>query len=201
MKKDGTHRVVLDFRKLNKQTKGRPYTMKDVQEMLDCAAGHEFITIIDLLSGFHQIPMADDCKEMTAFSAPGPQGGQYHFKVMPFGLKNAPATFQQFVDDVFRQYLGICAVIYIDDMAIFSNTREDHLKHIRNIFQTMRENQIYAKRKKCFFMKKELPYLGHIISEQGVSMDPAKIETMVNWPEIKSIKQLRAFLGLTGYYR
>ena len=92
-------------------------------------------------------------------------------------------------------------MIYIDDMAIFSDTREDHLKHIRNIFQMMRENQIYAKRKKCFFMKKELPYLGHIISEQGVSMDPAKIETMVNWPEIKSIKQLRAFLGLTGYYR
>jgi hypothetical protein len=201
MKKDGTYRVVLDFRKLNQKTKGRPYTMKDVQEMIDQAAGHQFITLIDLVNGFHQIPMADRCKELTAFSAPGPQGGQYHFKVMPFGLKNAPATFQQLMDDVFRPYLGLFMVVYIDDLAIYSDTREDHLAHLEKIFILMREKQIYAKKKKCFFMQKHVTYLGHRIGPDGISMDPKKVDTITNWPAIKSIKQLRAFLGLTGYYR
>src|SRR3954464_6257037 len=175
--------------------------MKDVQEMLDCAAGHEFITIIDLLSGFHQIPMADHCKEMTAFSAPGPQGGQYHFKVMPFGLKNAPATFQQFVDDVFRPFIGLFMVVYIDDLAIYSNSKEEHLEHLEKIFVIMRKNQIFAKKKKCFFMQKHANYLGHRIGPEGISMDPKKVETITNWPDIKTIKQLQAFLGMTGYYR
>jgi hypothetical protein len=130
MKKDGTHRICYDFRLLNEDTIGQTYTMKDPQEMIETAAGHAFISIIDFVSGYHQVPMAEKCREMTAFSIPGPQGGQYQFKVMPFGLKGAPATFQQFMDDVFRPFLGKFAVVYIDDLAIFSNDQEEHINHL-----------------------------------------------------------------------
>ena len=201
LKKDGTIRVVFDYRLANNETIDQSYTMKDAEELMNMAAGHDFISTMDLTSGYHQVPMADDSKEITAFSAPGPAGGQYQFKVMPFGLKNAPATFQQFVDDVFRPYLGDFMVIYIDDVAIFSNSREEHLLHLRKAFQTMRDNQVYAKKPKCFFMQKRAPYLGHYISKEGIAMDPKKIEAVKNWPEIHNIKQLRGFLGLTGYYR
>ena len=201
IKKDGTPRVVVDFRFLNSNTVGQDYFMKNPQEMLDAAAGHKFLSSMDFTSGFHQVPMAPKSKELTSFSVPGPKGGQYQFRVMPFGLKGAPATFQQFMDDVFRPILGQSAVIYIDDIAIFSDSKKQHMDHLRQVFQLMRDNQIYAKRKKCFFMQEKIPYLGHIISKDGIEMDPKKVETITNWPEIKSIKQLRAFLGLMGYYR
>jgi hypothetical protein len=145
--------------------------------------------------------MAQDSKEKTAFSIPTPKGGQYQFKVMPFGLKGAPATFQQFVDDVFREHLGRYATIYIDDLACFSNTREEHLQHLDALFKTMYENDIYVNMKKCYFMQKKVPYLGHYISENGIEMDPKKIEAVKNWPDITTVKQLRGFLGLIGYYR
>src|SRR4051812_36192284 len=126
--------------------------MKDQYELLERIAGHLFVTVIDLTSGYHQIPLADYCKEMTAFSVPGPGGGQYQFTVMPFGLKGAPATFQQFVNNVFRECLDKFTVVYIDDLAVYSNTREEHLQHLQQIFQIMEDNQVYAKEKKCYFM-------------------------------------------------
>src|SRR3954469_8164054 len=202
LRKDGAkRRVVVDLRKVNALTKGQAYVMKDIQQLLEKIAGHEYISGFDFTQGYNQIPMAEDSKEYTAFAIPGPKGGQYHFNVMPFGLKGAPATFQQFMDDVFRPFLGEFAVVYIDDLATYSDTREEHLEHLRKILQTMRDNQIYAKKKKCFFMQRKIPYLGHYVSKEGISMDPKKIEVMKNWPEIKTLKQLRAFLGLTGFYR
>jgi deoxyuridine 5'-triphosphate nucleotidohydrolase len=200
-KKDGQPRVVIDFRMLNKHTKSQAYKMKDVYELLELIAGHKYFSLIDLTDGYLHIPVAKECREMTAFSVPGPKGGQYQFTVMPFGLKGAPATFQQFVDDIFRPYLGEFAAVYIDDLAIFSDTREDHLKHLRIIFQTMRNNRVFAKAKKCYFMQSKVPYLGHYVSESGIETDPKKIEAMTKWPIISNIKQLRGFLGLTGYYR
>ena len=130
LKKDGKIRVVFDFRNPNEETEGQSYTMKWQDDMLMLVAGNVFMALLDLLHGFHQIPMAEDSKEITAFSVPGPNGGQYQWKVMPFGLKNAPATFQQFVDEVFQKILGVFAVVYIDDLAIFSNTQEQHLEHL-----------------------------------------------------------------------
>ena len=201
IKKDGKLRVVFDYRVLNKNTIDQAYTMKDQYELLELAAGHNFISTMDLTSGYHQIPMDPNSKEKTAFSIPGPKGGQYHFKVMPFGLKGAPATFQQFVDDVFREHLGNYATIYIDDLTTFSDTKEDHLKHLDALFKTMSENDIYVNRKKCYFMQSKVPYLGHYISAKGIEMDPKKIESVKSWPAITTVKQLRGFLGLTGYYR
>ncbi len=122
--------------------------------------------------------MAESSKELMAFGVPGPGGWQYHFNIMPFGLKGAPATFQKFVDDVFWPYLGLFAVVYNDDLAIYSNSREEHLKHLWTILQTMWDNQIYAKRKKCYFMQKEIPYLGHLVSKNGIRTDLEKIQTI-----------------------
>jgi hypothetical protein len=201
IKKDGKLRVVFDFRNVNKHTKGQAYVMKDQYELMEKIAGHSIISTMDLTSGYHQIPMADKCKEITAFSIPGPAGGQYQFKVMPFGLKGAPATFQQFVDDVFREHLGEFAVIYIDDLAIFSENEDQHLEHLEKIFKIMDDNDIYANMKKCYFMQKKVPYLGHYISEAGIEMDQKKIEAVRNWPTPTGVKQLRGLLGLLGYYR
>jgi putative NADPH-quinone reductase len=114
--------VVVDLRKVNALTKGQAYVMKDIQQLLEEIAGHEYISGFDFTQGYNQIPMAEDSKEYTAFAIPGPKGGQYHFTVMPFGLKGAPATFQQFMDDVFRPFLGEFAVVYIDDLAVYSNS-------------------------------------------------------------------------------
>jgi Reverse transcriptase (RNA-dependent DNA polymerase) len=122
LKKDGTSRVVIDYRLINAKSKGQAYTMKDPYELLEQISGHEVISSMDFLWGYHHLPMAEASKELTAFGVPGPGGGQYHFNVMPFGLKGAPATFQKFVDDVFHPYLRLFAVVYIDDLAIYSNS-------------------------------------------------------------------------------
>ena len=114
--------------------------MKNPQEILDAAAGHKFLSSMDFTSGFYQVPIAHKSKELISFSVPGPKGGQYQFRVMPFGLKGAPATFQQFMDDVFRPILGQSAVIYIDDIAIFSDSKKQHMDHLRQVFQLMRDN-------------------------------------------------------------
>src|SRR5213080_710558 len=201
MRKDGKIRVVIDLRKVNGLTKGQAYTMKNQDELLETLAGHQVFSLIDLRNGYHNIPMADKDKEKTAFSVPGPKGGQYHFTVMPFGLKGAPATFQQFMDDIFRPFIDRFMVVYIDDIAIYSDSLEDHYKHLRSVFQVMKDKQLYANRKKCFFRQKRIPYLGHYVSEGGIKMDPKKVEAVRNWPPITNIKQLRGFLGLSGFYR
>jgi len=120
---------------------------------------------------------------------------------MPFGLKGAPATFQNYMDVVFQPYLGKFVVVYIDDVAVFSKTREEHLQHLRIVFETMRKHKVFAKRRKCFFMQKKIPYLGHYISKEGIETDPKKIEAVKNWPIPTSVKQVRHFMGLAGYYR
>src|SRR5215469_6783525 len=175
--------------------------MKDVYELLDTIAGHNYYTTLDLTSCYHQIPMDEDSKELTAFGMGGPTGGHYQFRVMPFGLKNAPATFQQVVDEIFKPYLGEFVVAYIDDVAIYSKTYEEHLTHTRKVFQLMREHGIYAKQVKCYFAQKEVPYLGHYVSEKGIRTNPAKVQAVRDYPEPKNLKQLRGFLGLAGYYR
>ena len=120
---------------------------------------------------------------------------------MPFGLRDAPMTFQQLMDEIFRPVLGKFAAIFIDDLGVGSDTKELHIEHLRQIFQIMRDNQLYAKKKKCYFMQKKIPFLGHHVSEAGIETTPEKVEAVRNWPEIRIVKQLRGFLGLAGYYR
>jgi len=125
--------------------------------------------------------------------------GHYEYLVMPFGLTNARSTFQALMNEVLRPYLRKCALVFFDDILIYSTSKEDHVKHLKEMLQVLRSRKLFANRKKCSFGQIEIEYLGHI--GKGVSADPKKIEDMLKWPYTKDLKSLRGFLGLTGYYR
>ncbi|NBK83605.1 RNA-directed DNA polymerase, partial [Listeria monocytogenes] len=127
--------------------------------------------------------------------------GHYKFLVMSFGLTNAPAAFMDMMNRVFKEYLDHFVVVFIDDILIYSKSREDHEQHLRLVLQKLREYKLYAKLKKCEFWLEEVAFLGHVVSSRGISVDPAKIEAIQSWEQPKSVTEVRSFLGLAGYYR
>jgi hypothetical protein len=135
-------------------------------------------------------------EEKTAFKT---HQGHYQFKIMPFGLTNAPATFQCIMNQVLKPFLRQFVLVFLDDILIYSKSLEDHLQHLQQVLGTLRHHQLYLKASKCSFAQHSLEYLGHIISDQGVSTDQAKTQVMINWPVPTSFTDLRAFLGLTDY--
>ena len=151
-----------------------------------------------LRAGYHQIRMRVEDKEKTTFKT---HHGLYEFKVMPFGLTNAPATFQAAMNILFALLLRKCVLVFMDDILIYSATLEEHLQHLEQVFTILHENQLYVKLSKCSFAQQGLEYLGHVISAAGVQTDPAKISAVRDWPVPTNVKQVRGFLGLTGYYR
>jgi Reverse transcriptase (RNA-dependent DNA polymerase) len=174
----GKKRVCIDPRALNNITEDNMYPIPRPDVLMDQMHGSRYFTLLDLTDGYHHICIEEEDKYKTAFAIPGPSEyqGLWQWKCMPFGLKGAPATFQNYMDVVFQPYLGRFVGVYIDDVSVFSKTREEHLQYLRRVFQTMRENKIYAKKKKCYFMQKKIPYLGHYISENGIETDPKKIK-------------------------
>ena len=197
-KKNGKMRMCIDYRALNSRTRKNKYPLPRIDELFDQLAGATIFSSLDLRSGYHQIRIHDDDVEETAFLTPH---GSYHFRVLSFGLTNAPATFQAVMNDILRDYLGKFVLVYLDDILIFSKSREEHVVHLRLVFQKLRESKLFAGLSKCNFGKHELPFLGHIISAGGIQVDPAKTAADANWPVPHNVPELQSFLGSANYFR
>jgi hypothetical protein len=197
-KKDGTWRFCVDYRRLNSITVKNKFPMPLIDEILVELVGATVFTRLDFKSGFHQVRMhtADEFK--IAFKT---HHGHYQFKVMPFGLCNAPAIFHCIMNSVLEPFLRKFVIVFMDDILIYSSSLVDHATHIRLVLELLRDHKFYVKRFKCAFAQQELEYLGHIISGAGVATDPSKTQAMIEWPTPTTVTELRGFFGLTGYYR
>lgn len=153
---------------------------------------------IDLRSRYHQLKVKAEDVEKTAFRT---RYGHYEFLVMPFGVTNAPAAFMVLMNRVFKQFLDEFIVVFIDDILIYSKSKEEHENHLRTALQILREKKLYAKLSKCEFWLDSVAFLGHVINQDGVSVDPQKIEAIVDWSRPTNVSEVRSFLGLAGYYR
>ncbi|KAF8068549.1 hypothetical protein N665_1143s0001 [Sinapis alba] len=197
-KKDGSFRLCIDYRGLNRVTVKNKYPLPRIDELLDQLRGGKWFSKIDLASGYHQIPIEPNDIRKTAFRT---RYDHYEFVVMPFGLTNAPAAFMKMMNGIFRDFLDEFVIIFIDDILVYSKNKENHEKHLRAVLGRLREQQLFAKLSKCSFWQRSVGFLGHIVSDQGVSVDPEKIRAIQGWPRPKNAIEVRSFLGLAGYYR
>ena len=196
-KKDGSMRLCIDYRELNKVTIRNQYPLPRIDDLFDQLQGAKVFSKIDLRSGYHQLRVHDEDVPKTAFRT---RYGHFEFLVMPFGLTNAPAAFMDLMNRIFRPYLDQFVIVFIDDILIYSGSGEEHVEHLRIILQTLREHRLYAKLSKCQFWLDSVAFLGHIVSAEGVSVDPQKVEAILNWKPPTSVTEIRSFLGLAGYY-
>ena len=196
-KKDSSLRLCVDYRKLNSLSKVDPYPMPRVDDLIDRVGQSPFITTLDLTKGYWQVPVAEADREKTAFVTPF---GLFHFRRMPFGLRGAPATFQRMVDRLLDG-LNDFSSAYIDDIIIFSGTWEDHLQHLRQVLRRIQEAGLTLRRKKCQFGMSDCVYLGHLIGSGRVRPEELKVSAVREFSQPRTKKDVRSFLGLTGYYR
>nr|KYP61075.1 Retrovirus-related Pol polyprotein from transposon 17.6 [Cajanus cajan] len=197
-KKDGSWRFCVDYRSLNSITIKNRFPIPTMDELLDELGNATIFTKIDLRSGYHQIRVVPEDTHKTAFRT---VDGHYEFLVLPFGLTNAPTTFQAAMNDFLRPYLRQFVLVFFDDILIYSPTFTDHLIHLRLVLNLLLVHQFYAKLTKCEFGVTSVGYLGHVISSKGVEPDPSKIQGILDWPSPRSLSELRGFLGLSGFYR
>jgi hypothetical protein len=187
-------RFCVDYRKLNEITRKDAYPMPLIDDLLE-TIGEEpkYFSSLDLYSGYHQIPLTREASEKSAFVTPD---GQYKYLKMPFGMCNAPATFQRIMTEVFKDLIGKCVTIYIDDIQLYTRTFQDHVYYLEEIFSRLRNHGFYLKAKKCTLATHEMKYLGFIITKDGLKADPSKIEVMKAFQTPTNVSELRAFLGL-----
>jgi hypothetical protein len=197
-KKDGSLRLCVDYRPLNVVTIKNKYPLPRIDILFYQLSGARVFSKIDLHSGCHQIKIRPCDIPKTAFST---RYGLYEFLVMSFGLTNAPAYFMYFMNSVFMMELDKFIVVFIDDILIYSKNEKEHAKLLRIVLQRLRDHKLYAKFSKCEFWLKSVKFLGHNISQDGISVDPSKVQEVMDWKPPKSVHQIRIFLGLAGYYR
>ncbi|CAI7908185.1 unnamed protein product [Closterium sp. NIES-53] len=196
-KPDGSLRMRIDYQALNKQTIKNKYPIPQIDDLLDQLRGATVFSKLDLRSGYWQIRMADNSIHKTAFRT---RYGSYEYLVMPFGLTNAPATFQAEMNHILRPLLDECVVVYLDDILIYSRDMKQHIEHLRRVFEILRREKFYVNLSKSEFALKKVQFLGHMVSAQGVHVDPKKIEAVRTWKTPESVKELQQFLGFANYY-
>lgn len=197
-KKDGSLRLCVDYRRLNAITRKNRYPIPLIDQMLDQLHGNSYFTKLDLRGAYNLLRIAEGDEWKTAFVTPR---GSFEYLVMPFGLTNAPASFQYLMNDLFRDMIEEFALIYLDDILIYSKSLEEHRRHIRRVLHRLRENGLYANPKKSFFETQRIEFLGFVVTPDGVEMDTAKIDAIRNWPAPTSVKSVQSFLGFANFYR
>ena len=198
LKKDGTLRLCIDYRLLNKITIKDKFPLPRIDDTIDALYGARYFTTLDLLSGYWQIEINEADKHKTAFIC---ELGLFEFNRMPFGLTNAPSTFQRAMNNIFKKELYKYVLVYLDDIIIYSKTFEDHLVHLRRVFELLLSAGLRLNRTKCEFFKNKIDYLGYIVSKDGIAPNMKKIESITKYPEPTNQKELGTFLGLASYYR
>ena len=197
-KKDGTWRMCVDCRAINKITVKYRHPIPRLDDMLDELHGSYLFSKIDLKSGYHQIRMREGDEWKTTFKT---KHGLYEWLVMPFGLTNAPSTFMRLMNHVLRAFIGKFVVVYFDDILVYSKNLDEHVQHLTCVFDVLREEKLYANLKKCCFCTNEITFLGYIVNDKGINVDQEKVKVIREWPTPTSVSDVRSFHGLASFYR
>ncbi|WMV18554.1 hypothetical protein MTR67_011939 [Solanum verrucosum] len=196
-KKDGSLRICIDYRQLNRVTVKNKYPLPRIDDLFDQLQGASHFSKIDLRSGYHQVKARECDIPKTAFRT---RYGHYEFVVMSFGLTNALAIIMDLINRVFKPYLDSFVVVFIDDILMYSHSEEEHMGHLRVVLQRLREEKLYAKYENCGFWLRQVAFLGHVVSGDGIKVDPKRTYVIRNWPRPLTPSDIRSFLGLAGYY-